>query len=226
MKKFYSLAFSIFTAALLSAQLVVQVTSPGVVKLTYGANNDYSIYSPGFETPTFWVHVWSPANSNSTGTLYEDAWSNSNVTMNWDAAASAYVGTINLSIKAFTNGNKVFPTGTSITNLGFVFKNQQNGATNQSADLMAANFGFTPTTLSSLATADGMTTKKSTVINGKLYTSHKGSIEITVYEMSGKLVHTIKTSANGNAIDLNVSKHGIYLVKITGKTTEIVKFAR
>lgn len=227
MKKLSSLVLSLFAAITVAAQLVVQVTSPGMVKLTYGASNDYSIYSPGFEVPTFWVHVWSGPANNSTGTLYDDAWSNSNVTMNWDATAMAYVGTINLAEKIFTNGNKTFSTGTTVSNLGFVFKNQQNGATNQSNDLLAADYGFTTTTVPALGVSNGTAAKKSFVNAGQLYTSHKGSTNVNLYEMSGKLLRSFSTTANGSAIDLNLTKTGLYMLQITqGTTTEVIKFAK
>ena len=227
MKKL-SLLFAFFAAVTISAQFTVQTISQGVVKLTYGASNDYSIYDPGFEVPTFYVHVWSNAGDNSTGTVYDDSWTNSNVTMNWDSGAGAYVGTINLNTKVFTNGNKTFPSGTTVNNLGFVFKDLQNGNTKQSADLAATSFGFTTTTTnSSLAVSNSLLGKKSSVIGGKLYTSTKGNLAISVYEMSGKLVKSFNTVSVGSAIDLNVSKTGLYLVKIShGSESEVVKFAK
>ena len=228
MKKLSSLFLAVFAAATISAQLTVQTVSPGVVNLTYGASNDYSIYQPGFEVPTFWVHVWSNAADNSTGTVYDDAWTNSTVSMNWDSSAGAYVGTINLNTKVFTNGNKTFPSGTTVNNLGFVFKNQQNGATNQSGDLTASNFGFTSTvTDSNLGVSDQALNAKSHIVNGKLYTAQKGNLSITVYEMSGKLVKSFNANSNGGEIDLNISKSGLYVAKITnGAHSEVVKFKK
>ena len=228
MKKLSSLFLALFVVITVSAQLTVQTVSQGVVKLTYGATNNYTIYDPGFEVPTFYVHVWSIAGDNSTGTAYDDAWSNSNVMMTWDSGANAYVGTINLNTKVFTNGNKTFPSGTTVNNLGFVFKDQQNGATKQSGDLSATTYGFTSTTTdAALAVSDSLLNKKSSVVAGNLYTSHKGSVAITVYDMSGKLVKSFNTVANGSAINLNISKNGLYVVKITkGSENEIVKFAK
>lgn len=227
MKKISSLLLAFVAAITVSAQLTVQTVSEGVVKLTYGASNDYTLYQPGVGTQTFYVHVWSNAGDNSTGTVYDDSWSNSNVTMNWDSAANAYVGTINLASKVFTNGNKTFPAGTTVNNLGFVFKNQQNGATSQSGDLSATAYGFTPTTVPVLAVSTTAVKAKSTVVAGTLYTAAKGNINLSVYEMGGKLVKTINVKADGNAIDLNIKNTGLYLVKITnGSQTEVVKFAK
>lgn len=227
MKKLSSLLLMVFASITAFGQLTVQVNSPGIVQLTYGAANDYSIYSPGFQVPTFWVHVWSNAADNSTGTTYNDAWSNSNVEMNWNEAANAYVGTINLNTKIFTDGDRVFPTGTTVSNLGFVFKNQQNGATSQSADLMANNFGFTPTTLVALAVSQNGVATKAVVANGKLFTSMKGNISVAVYEMSGKLVKSFSGQGTAAGLDLGVTRSGLYIVKLSnGKDTETVKFRK
>ena len=66
---------------------------------------------------------------------------------------------------------------------------------------------------------------KSSVVAGKLYTSQKGNLNLEVYEMSGKLIKSF--TASGNAIDLNVTKTGTYLVKITnGTSKEVVKFVK
>lgn len=227
MKKISSLLLALFATITISAQLVVQNTGMGTLKLTYGATNDYTIYDPGFEVPTFYVHVWSNAGDNTTSTIYDDSWNNSTVTMNWDSTAFAYVGTINLNTKVFTNGNKVMPIGTTVNNLGFVFKDLQNGATKQSNDLSATTYGFTPTTLGVLDVSNNNLAKKSIVIDGKLHTSIKGNITVSVYEISGKLVTNFTANSNGNSIDLNVRKNGIYLLKIAhGSQTEVVKFAK
>ena len=227
MKKLSSLILALFAAITISAQLTVEVTAPGVVKLTYGAANDYTFYEPGFEVPTFYVHVWSTGADNSTGTQYEDSWNNSNVTMNWDSAANAYIGTINFATKVFTSGNKIFPADTVINNFGMVFKDLADGATHQSADVQANTVGFTPTTVPSLAVTNTAIKAKSAVIAGKLYTAAKGNILLSVYEMGGKLVKTMNVKADGNAIDLNVYNNGIYLLKITnGSENEVVKFAK
>ena len=45
--------------------------------------------------------------------------------------------------------------------------------------------------------------------------------------MSGKLIKTLNTKADGRAIDLNIVKNGLYVVKITnGSENEVVKFAK
>lgn len=227
MKKLSSLILTLFISAMFYAQFNIQVVSPGVVNLSYGATNDYTLYEPGFEVPTFYVHCWTNATDNSTGEAYDDSWMNSTVAMNWDNVAGAYVGTINLKEKVFTNGDKILPAGTTVSNMGFVFKDLQSGATKQSGNLTASDFGFTPTTIVLLGVSNNATVKKSVVAGGKLYSALKGNATISVYEMSGKMVANFQTKNEGNAIELNVAKNGIYLVKITvGTQTEVVKFAK
>lgn len=221
MKKFYSLLAALLFAATFNAQVQTEVISAGVFKITYGVSNDYSFYDPGFEVPTFYIHTWIPAAENTTGNGFDDSWGNSTVTMNWNAAANAYVGTIDLNTKTFTSSNSTVPQGTTVNKVGMVFKDLQNGATKQSADMFANG----PTTLTALAVSNTNLNAKSSVIEGKLYTSLKGNLNLEIYEMSGKLVKSF--TASGNTIDLNVTKTGTYLVKITnGTSKEVVKFVK
>lgn len=229
MKKLYSLVMAMFAVGVLSAQLVITQPAPGVLKLTYGAANDYSLYDPGFGTQTFYVHSWSSPGENSANTLFEDAWTNSNITMTYDSSVGAYVGTVDLNSKIFTNSNNTMPAGTTVNNISFVFKDLQNGNTKQSGDLSGSTYGFTPvTTTGTLGVVDASALKGgSAVVNGQLLTSRKGSLDISVYDFSGKLVKSMKTSANGTAIDLNIAQAGLYLVKIfDGASTEVVKFRK
>jgi len=221
MRKFYSLAFALVASVAVSAQLTTQIMSPGVFKLTYGAANDYSFYDPGFEVPTFYVHTWILSADNTANISYDDAWSNSNVTMNWDSVANAYVGTIDLNTKIFTNSNNKVVGGTTVQKVGIVFKDMQNGASKQSVDSSVQG----PTTLATLAVSESGSKIKSQVASGKLFTSAKGSIDLTVYDFGGKVIKTLKANANGSPIELNLSQKGMYLVKISGdNVAEVVKF--
>lgn len=222
MRKIYSLALALVAGVAVSAQLTTQITSPGVFKLTYGAANDYSFYDPGFEVPTFYVHTWITSADNSANVSFDDAWSNSNVTMNWDSVAGAYVGTIDLNTKTFTNSNNTVSTGTTVQKVGIVFKDMQNGASKQSVDSSIQG----PTTLSTLAVSDANGKSKSQVAGGKLFTSVKGNVELTVYDFGGKVIKTLKANANGTPIDLNMDQKGLFLVQISGNNiSEVVKFA-
>ncbi len=221
MRKFYFLTLALLAGVTAFGQLTYTVSN-GEYKLTYGKTGDWSFYDPQ-SAPTFYVHVWSSQTDgdNDKGN-FDDAWSNSNTTMTWDSAENAYVGTINLNTKLFTNSNNTMPSGTVVQRIGVVFKNQQNGATVQSVDKDLEG----PTTLSTLAVSDAHGKTKFQVAAGKLFTSAKGNLDITIYDFVGKVIKTLKANANGNPIDLNLSQKGMYLMKISGNNiSEVVKFA-
>lgn len=222
MRKFYSLALAMLAGVAVSAQLTSEVVSAGVFKLTYGAANDYSFYDPGFEVATFYVHTWILPADNSASIAYDDAWSNSNVTMNWSATDNAYIGMIDLNSKLFTNSNNTVSAGTTVQKVGIVFKDQQNGATKQSTDSSVVG----PTTLATMAVSESNGKAKSQVASGKLFTSAKGNIDLTVFDFGGKVIKMMKVNATGTPIDLNLNQKGLYLVKISGAgVSEVVKFA-
>ena len=221
MKKIYSLALAAFASVALSAQLTYTVSN-GVYNLTYGKSGDWSFYDPQSQ-PTFYVHVWSAQSDgdNNQGN-FDDAWTNSNTTMTWSATEGAYVGTINLNTKLFTNSNNTMPQGTVVQRIGVVFKNKSNGADFQSGDRDLEG----PTTLTTLAVSESNGKAKSQVAAGKLFTSAKGNLDITVYDFAGKVLKTLKVNANGNPIDLNLSQKGMFLATISGNhISEVVKFA-
>jgi len=205
----------------LSAQLTYTVSN-GVYNLTYGKSGDWSFYDPQSQ-PTFYVHVWSAQSDgdNNQGN-FDDAWSNSNTTMTWDNTEGAYVGTINLNTKLFTNSNNTMSQGTVVQRIGVVFKNKSNGADFQSGDRDLEG----PTTLTAMAVSEAGGKTKAQVAAGKLFTSAKGDLELTVYDFGGKVIKTLKVNANGNPIELNLSQKGLYLMKISGNNiSEVVKFA-
>ncbi|WP_312767107.1 T9SS type A sorting domain-containing protein [Epilithonimonas sp.] len=221
MKKIYSLMLAALAGVTLSAQLTYTVSN-GVYNLTYGKSGDWSFYDPQSQ-PTFYIHVWSAQSDgdNNQGN-FDDAWSNSNTTMTWSDTEGAYVGTINLNSKLFTNSNNTMPAGTVVQRIGVVFKNKQNGADFQSGDRDLEG----PTTLTTLAVSEAGSKTRSQVAAGKLFTSVKGNLDITVYDFGGKVIKTLKVTANGNPIDLNLSQKGIYLMTISGQNiSESVKFA-
>lgn len=221
MRKFYFLGLALLASATAFGQLTYTVNN-GEYKLTYGKTGDYSFYDPQSQ-PTFYVHVWSSQTDgdNNKGN-FDDSWNNSNTTMTWSAADNAYIGTINLNTKLFTNSNNTMPAGTVVQRIGVVFKNKSNGSDFQSGDRDLEG----PTTLAALAVSEANGKGKSQVAAGKLFTSAKGNVDLTVYDFGGKVIKTMKVNANGNPIDLNVSQKGLFLVQISGNNvSEVVKFA-
>ena len=221
MRKFYFLGLALLASVSAFGQLTYTVNN-GEYKLTYGKTGDWSFFDP-MSAPTIYVHVWSSQTDgdNDKGN-YDDAWTNSTSTLTWDATEGAYLGTINLNSKVFSNSNNTMPAGTVVQRIGVVFKNQSNGATSQSVDRDLEG----PTTLSTMAVVEANGKAKSQVASGKLFTSAKGNIDLTVFDFGGKVIKTMKVNATGAPIDLNLNQKGLYLVKISGAgVSEVVKFA-
>jgi hypothetical protein len=225
MKKLYTLLFTVLISAFSFAQLQYTVSSPGVYQINYGSTNDYSLYNPGAGVSKFYIHTFINGADNSTGNAYQDDWANSNVVMTYDATAMAYLGTIDLNTKIFTYGNMKLPGGTTVLKVGMVFKDLQSGATKQSANI----FMYKSTkTNAALGVSDLQNAKKNTfVANGKLYTKQTGNLDITVYDMTGKIVKQSQVKSSDSALELNIYQTGTYMVKVSnGSQTEVVKFIK
>lgn len=227
MKKISTLFLALFATIAISAQALLTIvkTSEGVYTMTYNDSaNGWAFYDP--MSQPIGVYLFINTGDSTQPGAYNDAWSNIPTSLTWDG--TNYSGTINLNTHNFNNSGGVLPAGTTVNQLRFLFTESPAGnGSHQTTDKLGTDFGFTPSTLPLLATTNVDLSKKSVVINGKLHTSLKGSISLSVYEMSGKLVKNLNVKADGNAIDLNVSKNGLYLVKIAnGSHNEVVKFAK
>ena len=224
MRKIYSLALALMAGATAFGQLTHTVNN-GEFKITYGKSADWSIFDPQ-GAPTIYLHVWSSqADGDNDKGNFDDAWTNSTSTLTWDATEAAYVGTINLNTKLFSNSNNIMPAGTVVQRIGIVMKDQANGTSapgRQSADRDLEG----PTTLATMAVVEANGKAKSQVAAGKLFTSAKGNVDLTVFDFGGKVIKTMKVNATGTPIDLNLNQKGLYLVKISGAgVSEVVKFA-
>ena len=131
-----------------------------------------------------------------------------------------------------------FPAGTTINNFKFIYnspdgaggyyQNPAGGSPGFNITDPAHATGYSPVTITTMSTTDFVNIKnKSIVVNGQLRTALPGNLSLEIFEMGGKLVKSFKATSTGNAIDLNINKNGIYLVKITnGAKSEVVKFAK
>lgn len=127
----------------------------------------------------------------------------------------------------------LFPSGTKINNIKFIYnyagsQNPGSGSSGFSTTDAAHATGWSPVTVSTLAVSDLQNAKKNTfVANGKLYTKQTGNLDITIYDVSGKVIKQFQAKSSDSALDLNVDQRGNYMVKITtGSKTEVVKFIK
>ena len=155
------------------------------------------------------------------------------ITGNWPGKPMTDNGNGTFSVSIDLAGQ--FPTGTSINNFKFIYnapdgsggyyQNPGGGSPGFSITDPAHATGYSTVTLATTNLSNA--NKTSFVVNGQLRTALKGNISLEVYDMSGKLIKSFTAVATGNAIDLNVTKTGTYLVKITnGASQEVVKFVK
>jgi len=224
MKKLYSFFAIIFTVvAFYSQALLTIVQTPansGIYTITYNdAANGWAFYDP-YSQP-IGVYLWLNGVDNSTGSPFNDNFSNITTQLTWDG--TNYTGTVNLNTHNFNNTGGVLPAGTTVNDFHFLFTEYPVGKNNhQTTDKLASAYGFTPTTTSSLSTIDINSSKfKSFVSEGRLYTPKKGNVNIQVMDFSGRVIKTFTTKSTVNGIELNLPKKGDYILKLDN---EIVKF--
>lgn len=148
---------------------------------------------------------------NSTTNLYRDEWSNSSsfITITWDGGN--YSGTLDLNTHNFLNSGGIFPTGTVVTNFGFIFRDAT--PTKQSADLFATNYGFTNATLpvnDYLNSLFSLNLIENTIqIEGLEYNQ---KFKLDVYDLSGK---SIKKMNEKSTLTINELTPAVYILKLT-----------
>ena len=130
----------------------------------------------------------------------------------------------------------LYPSGTIINDIKFIYTNAggQNppggspGFSVKDPAHTATAATFKPITVSTLSVSDLVNAKKNSfVANGKLYTKQNGNLDITVYDMTGKIVKQSQVKSSDSALELNIKQAGTYIVKVSnGSQTETVKFIK
>ena len=225
MKKLYFLLmFSLgYAISFGQALLTIVQTSPnsGIYTITYNDSaNGWAFFNPNSQP--IGVYLWLNSSDTSTNSLYNDSWGNISTQLTWDG--TNYTGTINLNTHNFNNIGGVLPAGTTVNQLHFIFTDSPAGNnSHKTPDYLASVYGFSSTTTSSLGVIDiNKSNFKSFISDGKLYTSQKGSLDIQVYDFSGKLVKKLNANNVSSGLELNLPKKGNYLVKVNN---EVVKIA-
>ena len=225
MKKLYFVFLLIFAYSFHFSQATLSIiqtpANSGIYTITYNDSaNGWAFYNPGVGNP-IGVYLWLNGADNSTGSPFNDNFSNITAQLTWDG--TNYSGTIDLNTHNFNKTGGVLPAGTTVTELHFLFTEFPRGKnTHQTTNKLASAYGFTSTTTSSLSTIDINSSKfKSFVSEGRLYTPKKGIVNIQVMDFSGRVIKTFTANSSVNGIELNLPKKGNFILKLDN---EIVKF--
>ena len=185
-----------------------------MVSVEYGANSDYSLYDPQGDTQIY-IYMWIDTNQTNPAlsTMYNDDWNDAAglVVLNYDSNAQKFTGTIDFNTHDFS-GEGIIPDGTQINDFNLILRNQAGNR--QSADLLASNYGFQPTTtagLIKLSASDVLYFTKGQLFINPEYMKQK--IDIQVFNLEGKLIlqknNLIKT------LNLSNLTKDIYIIKVT-----------
>ncbi|MGC4129949.1 MAG: T9SS type A sorting domain-containing protein [Bergeyella sp.] len=227
MKNFYLLLVMFFSMNIYAQTYTAKVSQedplqPWIVTFTH---NDWAFFDAGYEVPVK-VYLWVEPEYNSAGINHYDQWGLFQINLAWNESVGALQGSVNLKDYVFNGSNTSLANGVTLNNFEFILVGvPTTGAWPQTADLLASNYGFTPFTLETLAVSE---TAKSQfkVAGGKLFTSEKGTLELGIYDFSGKLIKSQTVNSNGNPVDLNLDAKGLYILTIKSeKATSVVKFS-
>lgn len=210
MKKIYSLLLTAATVISMSAQTSIAVTGNTVTFTT-------KFPTDGFSSTPVNLYSWSNTGDNTAGTFKELFGSWPGKLMTGPDGSGNYTASVDLST--------LYAAGTTVNEINFIYN---NGSGTQTADLKASTnaTGWSPVTIAMMAVSEAASKAKSQVASGKLFTTAKGNLDVTIYDFSGKVIKNLKVNASGTPIDLGLSQKGMYLMTISGSNiAETVKFS-
>jgi hypothetical protein len=219
------LALLAFTTA--NAQLTISPNptniNSGLVKITYGANADWSIFNANSD-PNLYLYTGLDTDGVASTWEYSDTWNNlaTLVPLTWNTVANAYVANVNIGTKNYSS--LTLPNGTQVYDWFFIIRNAAGNS--QSATLKATNYGFTA----------GPTLSKNqfytsnidfSITNGKMNTSAQGKSQLEIYALDGKKISETDFENNSNSfeIQVNLNQKGVFLAKLkSAGTSKTIKF--
>ncbi len=193
-------------------QLTLTNQTDGIVSVEYGASGDYSLYDPQGDTEIY-LYLWINADQTNPqlSGLYNDDWGDTSslIVITYDTNTQKYTGTIDFNTHDFS-GEGIIPTGTQINNFNLILRNLAGDR--QSADLVASDYGFQPTTTAGLTELNA--DEVMYFSNGQLYIYPeftKQNVDIQVFDMSGKTI--LKQIGVQKPLNLSNLSNQVYIIK-------------
>lgn len=255
MKKFYSLFFALFIVICASSQTITVYESYVVLNIKNTGNTYYTLngtstnpYFDGYNLGTFGntqslVVVGGENNVlkcgggySNGGSFYYRVYPTSGTPNSFtEITPLSWVANSDGACGANTNEKWNVLSGTTniLTGLGDgSYTLEVYSLSTGSNDAYSSNFGSNYkasfTINNALSVNDVAKLGKSVFANGKLYTAKTGTLNLTIYDFSGKIVKNLsKNVNNGSEIDVNDLQKGLYFLKITdSNSSEIIKFSK
>jgi len=199
------------------AQLSIVNQANGVVEVNYGASGDYSLYDPQGDNQVF-LYLWlnQDQTNPNLANVYNDDWNDSTglVVLSYDSTSQKFVGTVDFNAHDFS-GEGVLPANIQINDFNLILRNQAGDR--QSADLLASNYGFQPTTgLTEIEASNLMY-----VSQGQLFLKDdvlQNDARIFIYDINAKLLADFKPASK--VIGLNHYSSHLLFIKIVLNNTK------
>lgn len=221
MKKFYFLFLSLFLTVGAIAQMNV-TTDGNIVTFTYDPsagtlnNNSGGELDLGGTVPNMysWIDTGNVTGGDPVYNVFGD-WPGTAMNDNGD-------GTWSLSIDLAS----LYAAGVEVNEINWII----NGNGQQTGDMLASAYGFTPVTISNMSVNDVRATQKMVVTVGSdLYFNQGGNYQVAVYNANGKLVSQFTVNASAGFVkQMPLTAKGIYFVQISSEngTTQNVKMLK
>lgn len=198
----------------------------GVITITYGANNNYSLFDP-MGNPSLLLYTGLQTDNDVTTWDYHDDFSDPStyVPFNYDATANAYVAQIDVAGRMYQEEPSLnvvnIPAGTIVYDWYFLIITTD--LSRQSADLKATDYGWQAATLST----DNINVSDFDVVVVKdgLVFSKSGFYSIQTFNLHGQLVQDINRRYIERELDMsNLNKDTLYISRITSSNgSKVVK---
>jgi hypothetical protein len=219
----------LFVISLNASSQIVITPNPvdinsGIVTITYGSNNDYSLFDP-IGNPSLLLYTGLQTDTDPTTWDYHDDFNDTStyVTFNFDATANAYVAQVDIAGRTYQeepNLNVVnLPQATVVNDWYFIIITTD--LMRQSADLKASDYGWQAATLSSETVEEQNFDVRS--FEDQLIFNKSDFYSIKTYNLQGQLVQHINRRYIDGALDMSLLKDNqLYISKITSTTGTVV----
>jgi hypothetical protein len=196
----------------------------GIVTVTYGSNNDYSLFDP-MGNPSLLLYTGLQTDADVATWDYHDDFNDTStyIPFNYDGAANAYVAQIDVAGRMYQEepslNNVTLPANTVVYDWYFIIITPD--LTRQSADLKGSDFGWQAAILSNDSFKESNFTVKS--VKNQLYFDSADFYSIKTYNLQGQLVQDINRKYVGGWLDMSfLKKDQLYISKITSSNGSIV----
>ena len=191
------------------AQLSISAQANGIVGVSYGTFNDFSLYDPQGDTQIY-LYLWinTDQTTPNLSAVYNDDWNDSSslIVLNYDSSLMEYSGQIDFNAHNFP-GEGILPS-VNLQDFNMILRNQAGDR--QSTDLLATTYGFP-----GIADIAEINDKEISYYSKGILTidyDNAHQFDISVYDISGKAI--LQHRQTSNIVNLKEVKSKFFIVRV------------